>query len=38
MCFGVMGCTDNKRKRGEDEGSSYRLCNIDLWCTDEKSR
>lgn len=36
MCLGVMGCRDNKRKRREDEGSSYRLCNINLWCRDKR--
>lgn len=35
-CLGVMGCRDNKRKKREDEGSSYRLCNINLWCRDKR--
>lgn len=36
MCLGVMGCRDNKRKRRKDEGSSYGLCNINLWCRDKR--
>lgn len=38
MCLGVMGCRDNKREGREDEGSSYRLCNINLWCRDKKKK
>ncbi|KAM7405843.1 hypothetical protein PAMP_000263 [Pampus punctatissimus] len=38
MCLGVTGCRDNKREGREDEGSSYRLCNINLWCRDKKGQ
>lgn len=36
MCLGVTGCRDNKRKRRKDEGGSYGLCNINLWCRDKR--
>lgn len=36
MCLGTMGCRENKRKSRVDEGSSYRVCNINLWCRDKR--